>query len=241
LNKFPIYKPLGKRAILIEWPEKIDENILNEIILFQKRVESLKADKLQDTIIGYNSLTLVYCKAYKDYDTEINEISSLNTHRTLEPKQNNRLWRIPVCYDEEFGIDLLEMSKKLDLSVGEIVKLHSENIYTVYFIGFLPGFLYLGGLHDKLVMPRRDNPRLRVSKGSVGIGGSQTGVYPIDSAGGWNIIGRTPVSFFNIKQEKPCFAKAGDNIQFIPISKSDYFELEKKIKAGNYILKVQPI
>jgi len=114
--------------------------------------------------------------------------------------------------------------------------MHSNNIYTVFFMGFLPGFMYLGGLDERLFFNRKPNPRLHIAKGSVAIGGKQTGVYPSKSAGGWNIIGRTPISFFNIKDEIPCFTKAGDKIKFVPISLDEYHRIEKRIVKNTYTI-----
>ena len=128
------------------------------------------------------------------------------------------------------------MSQSLNLEILEIIKIHTESIYTVFFIGFLPGFLYLGGLNSKLFFDRKPNPRLNVEVGSVGIGGEQTGVYPVNSAGGWNIMGRTPINFFDLKLSNPCFAKAGDQIKFSVITKKEFLELEILVSKKSYQL-----
>jgi inhibitor of KinA len=122
----------------------------------------------------------------------------------------------------------------INLEIPEIIKLHSQNPYRVYFIGFLPGFLYLGGLNKQLFFDRKSNPRLKVAQGTVAIGGEQTGVYPSESSGGWNIIGKTPLVFFNIHEDIPCFAKAGDFIKFIPIDKEEFLKIKKEVKEGRY-------
>ena len=124
-----------------------------------------------------------------------------------------------------------EISIKKNLSKQKIIALHAQAIYTVYFIGFLPGFLYLGGLDPALNFPRKQIPRLQIKKGAVGIGGVQTGVYPTQSPGGWNIIGNSPISFFNASNKIPCFAKAGDKIQFYTISLKKHKEITALVKA----------
>ena len=149
-------------------------------------------------------------------------------------KRTPFIWQIPVCYDVEFGKDLQEISNITNLEISEIIKLHSEKLYRVYFIGFLPGFCYLGGLNERLFLERKPNPRLHVAKGSVAIGGKQTGIYPAESAGGWNIIGKTPVDFFNVCLEHPCFVKAGDFIKFITVGKEEFFQIEKEVKDTSY-------
>jgi inhibitor of KinA len=220
------YKRYGDRAILIEWPPLIDHIILNEIVEFKNIILENKREQIQDIIIGYNSLTIIYWQYDFDFQKEMELLKSIEKSEksSLTPKTNT--WEIPLCYDEEFGIDLTFLSKTLKLSKTEIIDLHSTPMYTVYFIGFLPGFMYLGGLDEKLHVPRKDNPRLNVDKGAVGIGGSQTGIYPSESAGGWQIIGKTPLSLFDVNQDRPCFASSGDQIQFKPISLEEFKTIE---------------
>ena len=146
-------------------------------------------------------------------------------------------WSVPVCYDPIFGIDLELVSDRKNKSVKEIIRLHTEVVYKVFFIGFLPGFLYLGGLNSKIAIPRKETPRLRVPKGAVAIGGSQTGVYPTESSGGWNIIGNSPVSFFDIDKITPCFAKTGDKISFESISFEAYTSIKEQLENNTYQLK----
>ena len=220
------YKRFGERAIIIEWPAVIDEKMLTEIILFKEKTKQTLTAKIRDYIIGYNSLTVVYDGFVKDIDKEIELLKSIKPTITPDLKDDSKIWNIPVCYDESFGIDLEEMSRRLKLSKQDIIDKHTKPVYTVFFIGFLPGFMYLGGLDDKLCMPRKENPRLKVEKGSVGVGGSQTGIYPSESAGGWNIIGKTPIVLFDVKQKEPAFVRSGDHIQFKPISLEEFKAIE---------------
>jgi inhibitor of KinA len=230
------YKPFGDSAILIEWSSEIDESILQDILLFKNKISSQKSIPYSDLIIGYNSLTIKYTDVFLDFFIEIDKLKSIYKLDFSFKKEERFLWEIPVCYHLDFGIDLKEISKKKNLTIEEIIKLHSEKRYTVFFIGFLPGFLYLGGLDSKLFYDRKPNPRLKVSKGAVAIGGKQTGVYPTSSAGGWNIIGRTPITFFDIEKSNPCFAKAGDKIIFKPISLDKFHQIEKDIHENKYII-----
>lgn len=231
------YKPYGKYAILIEWPSKIDKNILNDILKFRDQILNNNTKVIVDVINTYNSLTVIYSLTIENIYNEILRLKSIYRNNYSYKFQQKYKWAIPVCYDEEFGIDLHRISRSKNITIEEIIDLHAKAIYTVYFIGFLPGFLYLGGLNEMLHLTRKDTPRLNVAKGSVAIGGEQTGVYPIDSAGGWHIIGRTPISFFNVKAKNPCFASSGDEIEFKSISKEQFIELEKQIESGTYQLK----
>ncbi|PQB07984.1 allophanate hydrolase [Polaribacter filamentus] len=231
-----IYKPFGAKAILIEWKAIIEEATLKDILEFKDKINSQKSESYLDFSVGYNSLTIIFKDIILDFNQEVEKLKLIYTlNSTIKPVQKF-LWEIPVCYDLEFGIDLEEMSKSLNLEISEIIKMHSEGIYTVFFIGFLPGFLYLGGLNSKLFFDRKPNPRLNVEVGSVGIGGEQTGVYPVNSAGGWNIIGKAPISFFDLEASNPCFAKSGDQIKFSAITKKEFLELENVVSKKTYQL-----
>lgn len=230
------YKPFGESAILIEWPAKIDEKIIQDIVAFEKKVAN--GQHVLDTIIAYNSLTIRYKNNIK-FEDETSQLGMLYKVKHENVTQESKLWQIPVCYDLQFGLDLEEIAAQKQLSVEEVIRLHTEPNYLIYFIGFQPGFLYLGGLDKNIYMPRRPNPRLRVDKGSVGIGGEQTGVYPHDSAGGWNLIGKSPIDFFDIKKAQPCFAKAGDRIKFKTINEDTFCQIQEEVKKGTYQLKFQ--
>lgn len=231
------YKPFGSKAVLIEWPQEISELILADIINFKLKIESENILNLQELITGFCSLTLVFSSEINNNSLLIKNLKLIYLKVIKSNNYESKLWHMPVCYDLDFGLDLQLLSEEKKLSITDVIRLHSEAIYKVYFIGFLPGFLYLGGLNKKLHTNRKDNPRLKVNKGSVAIGGEQTGIYPNESAGGWNIIGKTPIPFFDINNQKPCFAQSGDNIQFVPISKFEYFELESKIASNSFQLK----
>ncbi len=222
----------------MEWPSKIEETIIRDIVAFEKSVD--KSRGIVDTVITYNALTIRYdCEI--DFEVEVAELRDRYKVKKKREDQASKCWQIPVCYDLDFGIDLDEIASAKELTVDEVIQFHSAPDYLIYFIGFQPGFLYLGGLNEKIHVPRKANPRLRVAKGSVGIGGSQTGVYPNDSAGGWNILGRSPIDFFDISKPQPCFASAGDRIKFRPIDKDSYHQIMEAEQDGNFMLKSQAI
>ena len=237
------YKPFGERAILIEWPQVINEAILEDIINFKEKILNFNIESLVELKSAYCSLLISYDIFYKGFESESGIIDKIYNTKKVSTKTEAILWKIPVCYDACFGVDLEVISKEKGLTKEQIITLHSASVYTVYFIGFLPGFLYLGGLNEKLHIPRKSTPRLQIKKGSVAIGGNQTGVYPNESPGGWNIIGNTPISFFDVSKDKPCFAKAGDGIVFHSISVKEHadimtlmhqntFKLESEVMSG---------
>jgi len=229
------YKLFGRSAILVEWPANISQEIIQEIISFERQIKEI--DAILDTIIAYNSLLIRYQNPIVDKELTISQLKNKYTASSYVIKQDQFLWEIPVCYDASFGIDLEEIANKKKCSVTDIIRLHTETDYIVYFIGFQPGFLYLGGLHQNLHIPRKSNPRVRVDKGSVGIGGAQTGVYPQNSSGGWNIIGKSPLNFFNMKATNPCFAKSGDRIQFVAVDIHTFYQIEREVINQEFIIK----
>lgn len=165
----------------------------------------------------YYSLLVVYNNHITCFSKVKEAIKKLYQNSNDTFRIRSKTWHIPVCYSQKFGIDLLYVAKKTGYSVREVIEIHVHNIYMVYGIGFLPGFLYLGGLAQELHLARRVSPRLRIPKGSVAIGGKQTGIYPQDSPGGWHIIGKSPVVLFNPHKNPPCAIEPGDSIQFYPI------------------------
>lgn len=231
------FKQFGEAAILIEWPKKIDKNILNDIREFVQKIEFLKIESIVDINFVYNSLLIVYNYNLIDYINLKNQLISLYFKSSFIKKASKQIWNIPVCYDEKFGIDLQLIASEKQLPFKEIIRLHTSVNYTVYGIGFLPGFLYLGGLPNELDFPRKSNPRTNVEKGAVAIGGNQTGIYPQNSPGGWNIIGKTPISIFDIKKVNPIEIIPGDEIKFHSISLKEFKEIEEHFNNGFYNLK----
>lgn len=223
MKSYPIsIKPFGERAVLVEWPGEVSESILADILDFMDAFKALKISGWEMSV-AYNSLTMVYNQDHIDFEETKNLILDCQEKQAKSKTERvQHLWTLPVCYDHEFGVDMEETAKTLNLSIEELIKQHTSHQYVVYGIGFLPGFMYLGGLPTSLEIPRRAEPRLKVQKGSVGLASEQTGIYPQDSPGGWNIIGNCPVNLFDPGKKEPCFVKVGDKIQFESISKAEY-------------------
>ena len=228
------YKPFGERSILVEWSPVIDEKTLKDILQFKNSIDKSNIKSIIELKSAYNSLLISYHTICRNFENEVNVLKKIYSASHFKVKNTSLLWKIPVCYHVNFGIDLEAISIEKKLSTEDIIKRHSQVIYTVYFFGFLPGFLYLGGLDDSIYVPRKSTPRLQIEKGAVAIGGNQTGVYPESSPGGWNIIGNSPLEFFNPKLEKPCFAKAGDRIVFKPVSMEAYNQIKTLVEGGVY-------
>ncbi|MEN8125506.1 MAG: 5-oxoprolinase subunit PxpB [Bacteroidota bacterium] len=231
-----IYKPMGSIAVLIEWPYEIDKKIISNIRLFKSKIKIELSDFIIDTVPAYNSLTVFFDTEKIKYSSIVKKIKELYELNDQKLKINSILWKIPVCYDEIFGIDINEIARVKRISKERVIKIHSDVIYDVFFIGFLPGFLYMGGLSEELHSKRKSKPRRKIEKGAIGIAGDQTGIYPRESPGGWNIIGNSPINIFDVRSDPPCFAKAGDKIQFVPIDLNTHQKIAEQIKSGTYII-----
>jgi inhibitor of KinA len=225
----------------VEWPPEINETILHDVINFKKDLQQHNFKSKIEITSAYNSLLITYGYTIENINSEVLTLKSLYSLRKGLKKSTFRLWKIPVCYDDEFALDLVEISTEKKLSKPEIIALHSGTIYTVYFIGFLPGFLSLGGLDKSLHYPRKSASRQQIKKGAVAIGGNQTGIYPNESPGGWNVIGNSPISFFDASKDSPCFAIAGDKIQFVPMSLKEYHDISTLVKEGVYQMESEVI
>ncbi|WP_026837989.1 5-oxoprolinase subunit PxpB [Gillisia sp. JM1] len=236
-QKYPQIKPMGDRAILIDFEPEINEKSLNKLLSFKEIIEKELIEDKVEVINTYHSLLIVYVSTIeKSYD-KVFALKELVSKANIGKNINSQIFHIPVCYDEEFGLDLELISMENNLKIPDIIQLHTTPIYTVYFTGFLPGFLYLGGLDEKLQISRKSSPRMKVEKGAVGIGEKQTGIYPKTSPGGWQIIGNSPMTFFDKNRNPPCIISSGDKIKFYSVSKSQYFQISEEIKANNFQLK----
>lgn len=231
------FKPFGASALLIEWPEQMNESILRDVLAFKETIEQAAIEGINELVPSIHSITVIVDSTIQDFALLIKELQALYNSRSEPFELPQTVWKIPVCYDESFGSDIKELAESHSLSKEEVVQLHTKSNYRIYAIGFLPGFLYLGGLDEQLHTDRKETPRLSVPRGAVGIGGSQTGIYPCESPGGWHLIGNSPLNFFDQTSDQPCFAYAGERIQFYAISQDEYNEIKKQVESGQYRLR----
>ena len=214
--------PSGDSAILVQFGNEITEGINKRVHNLHFMLDELKIKGIIEMVPAYTDLLILYDPlqiSYNGLGQIINEeIEKPSKLGTIE----QRLIQIPVCYYEEFGSDLAEVSEHTGLSKEEIIQIHSSSKYLVYMLGFTPGFSYLGGMDERIACPRKKIPRQNIPAGSVGIADKQTGIYPIESPGGWQLIGRTPLNLFDPNREEVFLCKAGDLLQFIPINKTEF-------------------
>lgn len=220
---------LGDSAIGIDFGNLIDRSVHERVMALYQYLKTCPIKGTTDIVPAYSSLTLYYDPVafLPEINKGISVFELLKSKLTTLAEQSHenivlpeRTIKIPVCYEEGFAPDLKAMAAASGQKEEEIVALHTANIYYVYMLGFLPGFAYMGEVAEAIAMPRKQRPQA-IAAGSVGIAGRQTGVYPLASPGGWQIIGRTPVSLF-VKETGDTLLKPGDHVQFYPISSHEF-------------------
>ena len=213
---------LGDHAIVYKINTGQLKDIDPNLLAFTQFVTNEKINGIKDIILAYDTLTLVYDILHFDsnpflFAHTILEAFNNASKNNIVSIERRSMIEIPVCYDESLGIDLENAVKALNCSIDELIQQHSEKIYTVYCLGFLPGFAYMGEVPHAIQLPRHPSPRSKVLAGSVGIAGKQTGIYPMNSPGGWQIIGRTPIKIFDPTSTSLTLFKVGDQVRFKPI------------------------
>ncbi|ADE69511.1 MULTISPECIES: 5-oxoprolinase subunit PxpB [Priestia] len=237
-----VISPLGDSALVITFGDSIQYDIHKQIKTYKDSIESNPFPGFVECVPAFTNLTIFYNplevvaavgkKQKKEFVSPFEVVSSI-VQSKLENEQtekelNHRTVSIPVCYGGEYGPDLEYVARHHNLTTEEVISIHSEGEYLAYMIGFAPGFPFLGGLSERIATPRRPSPRTSIPAGSVGIAGMQTGVYPISTPGGWQLIGQTPIKLFLPEQNPPSLLQAGDIIKFEPISKEEYQEMQAK-------------
>lgn len=226
---------LGDQALTIEWSAAIEEAANDQVMQAFHYWQKNPIAGVTDLIPAYSSLTLVYdaaiiqqyARGLSPFNWLSQKINSTNSTATAVEEKTAPLI-VPVCYDPSIAPDLEWAAENAKLSIEAFIQLHSSKIYRVYMLGFLPGFAYMASVDKKIRLPRKETPRKLVDDGSVGIAGEQTGIYPLDAPGGWQLIGKTPISLFDISKEDPCFFKPGDRVKFEPISLDAFHDLKNE-------------
>lgn len=226
-------QPAGDRAALIVFDQQINEKINEGVIRLAACLEYKKIKGIEEFVPAFSSLMVYYNPLLISYPELTRQITDIELSSATERKDEKVIHDIPVLYGGACGPDLEFIASYHGITEEEVIRIHANEIYRVYMIGFVPGFPYLGGLDSRIHTPRLETPRLKTPAGSVGIAGQQTGIYPLSTPGGWRIIGRTPLPLFRPEQtEKPVLIAAGDGIRFMPISSEQYDEIIKSEIRG---------
>ena len=216
--------PLGDAALLIDFGTAIDEEVSRKVLGLYHQLQAAAYPAITGLVPAYNSLTVHYDvtalsgSGHSPFERLARWIGSLDRVSEESP---GRLHTIPVCYSSSFAPDLASLAQSCGLAEQEVIERHSSATYRVYMIGFLPGFAYLGSVDEAIAAPRHAAPRA-VAAGSVGIAGRQTGIYPLASPGGWQVIGRTPLAVFRPQNEEPALLAPGDTVKFYSISEDEF-------------------
>lgn len=221
----PAFLPVGDCGIRVCFGEEIHLGIHRRVRAFCRRLEFFRPDGVREWVPGYAIVTIYYQPWVSSFEALCETLVRLSRRRVPGAEwTGGRLKEIPVCYGGEFGPDLADIAAMHGLTPAQVIRRHCRPRYLVYFLGFQPGFPYLGGLPPSLATPRQASPRASVPAGSVGIAGSQTGVYPLATPGGWQIIGRTPLRLFDPARQPLALLTPGDRVKFVPITVQEYEE-----------------
>ena len=214
--------PASDASLLIVFGNQISPDLHARVIGLFHTLQARQDRRIRNLHPGYTSILVDFDPLQVSHDELAGIVEKSASAAGLEGQHKSNLVSVPVCYDVEFGPDLRDLAKHANISPEEVIQLHSSATYLVYFLGFSPGFAYMGGLPEKLHMPRLATPRAHVVGGTVGIAGSQTGIYPVDSAGGWRLIGRTPWRMFDPNADPPTRLQPGDRVQFSAIDRATF-------------------
>jgi KipI family sensor histidine kinase inhibitor len=218
---------LSENTGIILFEQKINHAVFQQVTQCSKAIENNLSEFIIDLVPAYASIHIVFnlLKISSDsFEANLNKvIDNLDMEEVNMASEKTTV--IPVYYGAEVALDADDLAEFSNLSVDEVIKIHSSTIYDVYAIGFAPGFAYLGNVDKRIAMPRKKSPRQKVAKGSVGIADQQTAIYPADSPGGWQIIGRTPISLIDYNDEKLTKFKTGDKVKFDAISRDDFIAM----------------
>jgi inhibitor of KinA len=217
--------PAGDSALVVEFEERIDPAINARVIALADALQAAALEGVRDVVPTFRSVAVYFDPLRTKYDALMTRIEREAGGQPGPRADARPPIRIPVCYGGEFGPDLPAVAAFGRMSEREVVALHSNTIYRVFMLGFVAGFAYMGIVDSRIAMPRQSTPRVRVPLGSVGIAGVQTGIYPAETPGGWQLIGRTPIKPFDASRAEPFLMKAGDDVLFTPIDRAEYDRL----------------
>jgi KipI family sensor histidine kinase inhibitor len=221
----PQFRAASDQSLMVYLGEEIALKHHQRVLKLLRLLQAEPIDGIRNLHPAYSSLLIKFDPLRLDHDTLQSRLIPYLSRLDREPVPEPREVEIPVCYDGEFGPDLNDVAEMHGMTAAQVIELHSSPVYVVYFLGFAPGFAYLGGLPESLASARLETPRAKVPQGSVGIGGNQTGVYPFSTPGGWRLIGRTPAAMFRRDANPMSLLQIGDHVRFRAISESEFTDL----------------
>lgn len=224
----------GDASLLVEFGKEINPDINRKIAATVQLMREQHIEGVVDVIPSFCALLINYDPRVIGYEEIKSRIKDLLRVEIKAGAERKKIFEIPVCYGGDFGPDIKTIADHAGLTEAEVIEIHSSRDYLIYMLGFLPGFCYLGGLDERIFTPRLASPRIKIDAGSVGIGGSQTGIYPLDSPGGWQLMGKTPVKTYDPDREVPILVEAGDYIRFVPIDEEEFYRIKELVDKNEY-------
>jgi inhibitor of KinA len=212
----------GDAALVLELPARVDPSINSRLVHVANELRRQFGPVVRDTVVGFATLTIYFDPLNVDAAWLEGEIAQLARQEPSDEIADGVTHDVPVCYGGEFGPDLADVAAACDCTEDEVIRLHSSVEYRVFVVGFVPGFAYMGIVDDRLVLPRRQVPRTRVPAGSIAIAAGQTGIYPIETPGGWHLLGRTPVRPYDPARSDPVLFRCGDRVRFRVIDRATF-------------------
>lgn len=235
------YLVAGDAALVVEFGDRIDPAINRRVRELCLAVDRARPEGVRDLVPTYRSLLVSYDPRATTFEALRARLAALEVGLADAPAPPPRVVEIPTSYGGDFGPDLPFVAEHAGMTADEVVAIHSSADYLVYMMGFSPGFTYLGGMSERIAAPRLKTPRTAIPAGSVGIAQQQTGIYPVESPGGWQLIGRTPVMLFDPSRNPPVVVEAGDYIRFVPVTRDEYTRIEDGLKAGTWTFSVREL
>lgn len=230
----PIFSPGGDSALFMEFGNAISPEIGGKVRSASVSIQHARIPGVTEVVPTYRSLLVYFNPLVITFEELTAKLGTLERETQNAPQPETTVTEIPVLYGGGFGPDLEYVARYHGITPQEVIEIHTATAYPIYMIGFMPGFSYLGGVSEKIATPRLTTPRTRVPAGSVGIAGTQTGIYPSDSPGGWQIIGRSPVKFFDPKREPPSLLRAGNYLTFFSIKVDEFDRINEEVARGTY-------
>ncbi len=240
LNSIPRFLPNGDTALAVEFGQSIDRAVAGRVVALARALNEESIDGVVETVPTYRSLLIHFDPDIVTAE-QIEDRAGRILYDLTEQTGPSRCWTIPACYDEVVAPDLQVVAEHAGMTGAQVAECHAGETYFVYMMGFLPGYPYLGDVPAPLVLPRRANPRTRVPAGSLAIAQTMTAVYTLESPGGWHLIGRTPVPFFDAENDPPALLAPGDLVRFEPMSLDEIGRIEDQIRSGSYRFDCQEV
>jgi KipI family sensor histidine kinase inhibitor len=232
------YLICGDSALNIEFGNEISEEINKKIRVAAALIENREISGISEVVPTYRSLMIHYDPLIIEYEELISILKWIEENIKNVELYSPEIIEIPVLYGGQYGPDIENVAMHNKLTVEEVIKIHTSAEYLIYMLGFTPGFPYLGGMDKRIATPRLHSPRTKIPAGSVGIAGEQTGIYPVQSPGGWQLIGSTPIELFNPDSENPILLKSGNHIVFKSIDEEEYMKIKEEVKNNAHKCKL---